>query len=247
MKELIKTNGAKITIGIICFLLMFMITCQIRTISVSESEILRLKNENELRDEVNQWKDMYNLSIEKNNELRAKIEEYQNASSQSSSTVALIKKELDGANILAGLVDVKGEGIKITLDDTRAINQIALDAGGYDPNVFIIHDSDLLMIVNELIAAGAEAVSINGQRISTRTEIRCIGPVISINGARYSAPFVIAAIGDSDILESSMKLRGGVIDSLEQANIDVTIEKSNEIVIEKYNKTINNKYATPVE
>lgn len=242
-----KNNGAKITIGIMCFLLMFMITWQIRTISVSDSEILRLKSENELRDEVNQWKDMYNLSLEKNDELRAKIEEYKNASAKSSSTVALIKKELDDAGIIAGLVDVKGEGLKITLDDTRAINQIAIDAGGYDPNVFVIHDTDLLMVINELFAAGAEAISINGQRIVTRTEIRCVGPVVSINGARYSAPFEILAIGDADILEGSMKLRGGIIDSLKQASIDVTMEKMEEVVVPKYEKVITNEYAVPVE
>lgn len=244
---MLKNNGTKITVGVICFLLMFMITCQIRTINVSESEILRLKNENELRDEINQWKDMYNLSIEKNNELRSKIEEYQNASSKTSSTVALVKKELDNANILAGLIDLKGEGIKITLDDTKAINQIAIDAGGYDPSVFIIHDSDLLMIINELTAAGAEAISINDQRISSRTEVRCIGPVISINGARYSAPFVITAIGDADILEGSMKLRGGILNSLEQVDIDISIEKLQEVTIPKYDKAISNKYATPAE
>ncbi len=244
---MVKSTGAKIIIGVICFLLMFMITCQIKTVSVSESEILRLKNENELRDEVNQWKDMYNLLMSKNDELSAKIEEYQNASAKSSSAVAVVKKELDEAKVVAGLTDVKGEGIKIVLDDTRAINQIAIDAGGYDPNVFVIHDSDLLMVVNELRAASAEAISINGQRISDRTEIRCVGPVVSINGARYSAPFEICAIGDADILESSMKLRGGIIDTLEQASIDVTIEKQSEIVISKYNQTISNKYASPVE
>ena len=244
---LVKTNGAKIIIGIICFLLMFMITWQIRTISVSESEILRLKNENELRDEVNQWKDMYNLSVEKNNELRTKIEEYKEASSKSSSTTGLIKKELDEVTVLAGLTDVKGEGIKITLDDTAAINQIALEAGGFDPNVFVIHDSDLLMIVNELRAAGAEAISINGQRISSRSEIRCVGPVVSINGARYSAPFTILAIGDDDLLESSMKLRGGIIDTLKQASIDVGIEKMEEIIVPKYDKVLINQYAKPIE
>ncbi len=242
-----KTKGTKITIGIICFLLMFMVTWQIRTISVSESEILRLKNENELRDEVNQWKDMYNLAMDKNSELRSKIEEYQNASSESNATVALIKKELDEANLLAGLVDVKGPGIRINLDDTKAINQIAIEAGWYDPNVFVIHDSDLLMIANELRAAGAEAISINGQRISSQTEIRCVGPVISINGAKYAAPFVIEALGDADYLTSSMSLRGGILDSLKQASIDVTIDKEEEIIIERYNRALTNKYAKPFE
>lgn len=244
---MVKTNGAKITIGIICFLLMFMVTWQIRTISVSESEILRLKNENELRDEVNQWKDMYNLAMEKNTELRKQVEEYKNASSASDETVALMKKELDAANLLAGLVDVKGPGIQITLDDTKALNQIAIEAGWYDPNVFVIHDSDLLMIVNELRAAGAEAISINGQRISTQTEIRCVGPVVSINGAKFAAPFTISALGDADYLTSSMSLRGGILDSLRQASIDVTVEKKEEMVIEKYNKVLTTQYTKPVE
>ncbi len=244
---MLKTNGAKITIGIICFLLMFMITCQIKTVNKSESEILRLKNENELRDEVNQWKDMYNQSVEKNNELRGQIEEYQNASSKSSSMAGVMKKELDNVNIWAGLVDVKGKGIKITIDETKAKDQIALDAGMFDPNVFIIQDTDLLNIVNELRVAKAEAISINNQRISARTEIRGTGPFISINDARYSTHFEIMAIGNPDTLETSMKLRGGVLDTLKASNVEVTIEKLDDIVIGKYENTITNKYATPVE
>lgn len=242
-----QNKMAMITIGVICFLLCFMMTLQIRTIKKSDSEILRLKNENELRDEINQWKDLYNNANEKITELNAKITEYQNASSQRSETVALLKKELDDVNILAGLTAVKGPGITVKLDDTAAKEKIALDAGMYDPNVYIIHDSDILLVINELRAAGAEAISINGQRVIANTEIRCVGPVISVNNVRLTAPFEISAIGDSSVLSNSLKLRGGVIDSIEEANIDVTIEKKEELIIPSLEKVIEYKYLQPVE
>ena len=87
-----QNKRAMITIGIICFLLCFMMTLQIRTIKKSDADILKLKNENELRDEINQWKDQYDNANDKITELNNKITEYQNASSQRSETVALLKK-----------------------------------------------------------------------------------------------------------------------------------------------------------
>ena len=242
-----QNKKGMITIGIICFLLCFMMTLQIRTIKKSDADILKLKNENELRDEINQWKDQYDNATDKINELNNKITEYQNASSKRSETVALLKQELDDTSILAGLTSVKGPGIIVTLDDTVAKEKIILDAGFYDPNVYVIHDSDILLVINELRAAGAEAISVNGQRVAANSEIRCVGPVISINDVRLTAPFIISAIGDSNVLANSLKLRGGVIDSIEEASIDVTIEKKEEIVIPKLEKVIEYKYLIPAE
>lgn len=242
-----NNNRAMITIGIICFLLCFMMTLQIRTIKKSDSDILRLKNENELRDEINQWRDLYDNANDKITELNNKITEYQNASSQRSETVALLKQELDDLGILAGLTSVKGQGIIVTLDDTVAKEKIMLDAGFYDPNVYIIHDSDILLVINELRAAGAEAISVNGQRVVANSEIRCVGPVISINNVRLTAPFTISAIGDSTVLANALKLRDGVIYSIQEADIDVTVEKKEEIIIPKLEKVIEYKYSVPVE
>ena len=226
---------------------MFLITLQVRTINQSESDILRLKNENELRDEVNEWKDLYETATYKIKDLENKIADYKNNASARDKTLALLNNEIEDLKIIAGLTELKGSGIIVTLDDTRAINQIAADAGFYDPNVYVIHDSDILMVINELRAAGAEAISVNGQRIITSTEIRCVGPVIQINGIRLTAPFKISAIGAPDLLASSLKLRGGIIDSIEQADIDVIIEKSDLIVIPKSEGVIEYKYAAPVE
>ncbi|MBQ9313816.1 MAG: DUF881 domain-containing protein [Clostridia bacterium] len=242
-----RLNNKILLIGLICFLLAFMVTAQIRTINVSETDISRLKKENELRDEINQWKDVYDTATERINELNAKISEYQTSAAEDDKTVALIKSDLDNARVLAGLVSVEGQGIIITLDDTEALKQIALDAGYYDPNAYIIHDSDLVMIVNELLSAGAEAISINGQRITGRTEIRCTGPQVLINGIRIVAPFKVSAIGDSSTLKGALSLRGGIISSIKADNIDVTITTSGDMIVPAYEKTITYQYAKPVE
>jgi len=73
---------------------------------------------------------------------------------------------------------------------------------------------DLLKLVNELNAAGAEAIAINDERIIATTEIRNAGNYIVINTNRYSAPFEIKAIGNPDTLEAALKLLGGVADDL---------------------------------
>lgn len=144
--------------------------------------------------------------------------------------------------MLAGLVPVQGKGIVITLNDSKLPknqqNQI-------DENYFIIHDSDILMVINELRASGAEAISVNNHRVISTSEIRCAGPVLSINNSKTSAPFVIKAIGDPDMMESALRMRNGVVDSLELYGIEVNIKKEDNIFIPKYDGTINFKYAIP--
>lgn len=240
-------NAYSIITALICAVTCFLITLQVRTINQSRSEINRLKTENELRDEINEWKDMYESITYKVQDLESKIADFRKASSETDSAIKLLNDEIDDLQMLAGLTEIKGSGVIVTLDDTRAINQIAADAGYYDPNVFVIHDSDILLVINELRAAGSEAISINGQRITANTEIRCVGPVIQINGIRLTAPFKILAIGAPDLLASSLKLRGGIIDQISHSDIDVVIEKTDSIVIPKYDKVIEYKYATPIE
>ncbi len=239
-------TSAQITICVICFLVTLLFTVQVRTINVSESDILKLKREDELRNEINQWKEVYEISSQKIIELNQKIEEYRVASSKTDDTVAVIKKELDTANLLAGLTDVKGEGIKITLDDSKVISEIHKNAGYIDNNVFIIHDTDLMTIINELSIAGAEALSINGQRIISTSSIRCVGPIIQVNGVRISTPFTISAIGDPAVLSGSLKLRGGIIDDLKQADIEVSIEQADEVFIPAYDQALKFEYTKTV-
>lgn len=240
-----KINSTGVIICIICFIISLSVTLQVRTINTSESDILRLKKENELRDEIEQWKEVYELANTKIAEQNKKIEEYRNASAKTDDTVALIKQELDAANLLSGVSAVKGPGITVKLDDSAALEKIHLEAGYYNSNVYIIHDTDIMSIINELKIAGAEAFSVNGQRVVANTAIRCVGPLIQVNGINLAAPFTISAIGNPDTLVSALNLRGGIISEVKAAQIDVTIEKQNELVIPAYDRTIDYKYATP--
>lgn len=101
-----KLKSKHLIIYLICFLLAFVVTVQVRTVNISESDILRLKTENELRDEVNEWKDAYNNASKKIEQLNNKINEYQKASAGSNEDVFLIKEELDETKVIAGLSEV---------------------------------------------------------------------------------------------------------------------------------------------
>ena len=241
-----KMNATQITVCVICFVLSLCFTIQVRTINTNESSALRLKTENELRDEIVQWKEVYEASTQKIDDLNAKIEEYRVASAKVDDTVGIMKRELDEANILAGISKVKGPGITVKLDDTAVIEEITLNSGVYNPNVFVIHDTDIMSVINELSAAGAEAFAINGQRVIATTAIRCVGPVIQVNGINLSAPYTITAIGSPTTLRGALGLRGGIVSEMRSAKIDVTITDQEEIIIPAYDGLLKYQYATSV-
>ena len=98
-------------------------------------------------------------------------------------------------------------------------------------------------MVNELRDAGAEALSLNGHRILATTEIRCSGSVVTVNGRRTSAPFVIDAIGDQETMFNALMMRNGVVDVLKQWSIQVDVTEVDELLIKAYDGTIEYRYA----
>ena len=110
----------------------------------------------------------------------------------------------------------------------------------------LIHDNDLLSVINELRSAGAEAISLNGERILATSEVRCTGAVVTVNGRRYAAPYVVFAIGDPDTLYSALTMRNGVVDVLSQWGITVKVTASDQLLIPKYNGTVEYQYAKPI-
>jgi uncharacterized protein YlxW (UPF0749 family) len=127
----------------------------------------------------------------------------------------------------AELVDVKGPGLTITLDDAAA----------RQPDTplkwQIIHDQDIKIILNELKKSGAQAISINGERIVPMSELICAGPTILINGNRYPVPFIINVIGDPDILYDNIS-QNQLIADMTDYKIRIEITKSKEILIPKF-------------
>ena len=229
----------QILIGLICFILCFAVTLQyksvIRNNSLNSSQMQRNSDlQNEL---INVKQELIDLKRE-NMQLSTDLETYRDEAAKNSDGSTLLKKELDNALMLAGLTDVEGSGVVVEISDSKAPVQQDTPSSSY-----IVHDSDLRDIVNELSTAGAEAVSINGERIISTSSIRCVGNTVLVNNKRCAPPFEIKAIGDSATLETGLNIREGIVDVLKLYNIEVNVTKMSKIVIEKYAGTINFKYA----
>ena len=222
-------------IGIALFLLAMMLVAQIKTISNTE-EVLAGKREAELSEELINLQKEYKTLKNKYEENERIVEEYKNNASNNSELIASMKSSIETYSILAGATDVTGEGIIVTLDDGNTV------AEGSD---VLVHDSDILTVVNELKAAGAEAISVNGQRIIATTAIRCVGPVIQINYQKVAAPFTIKAIGNAQYLESAMTIKNGVVDVLKKYGINVKVERNKNLVVTKYEGTLETNEARP--
>lgn len=169
---------------------------------------------------------------ERNKELRVEIEkkqgtiqEYEQSFSDSEEHFADYAEEAEALRLYLGVLPVEGTGLKVTLQDGE------YDSDLVNPNDYIVHESHVFQVINELYISGAEAISINGQRIHANSYIVCTGPVITVDGVQYPAPFTIEAIGEPEVLESSMKLAGGVMDQLVNDNIIVTMDAGQKITM----------------
>ncbi len=199
-------------------------------------------------DNINNLTQLLKSADDKNKELMDEIElknkmvsDYEDAVSKDDAALKLMKEELEETRKASGETELKGKGVVVTVNDSKA------DATGAASASFVIHDEDLLLFVNELNSAGAEAISINGQRITSRSSIKCAGSIINVNGVRISAPFVIKAIGDPEVLESALRFKGGVIDSLLPWGFSIDVSQEEEIVIEPYTQSFTYQYASETE
>lgn len=223
-----------IAISIACFALVFVMSMQFKI--VYQTDITEIENmrETELRTELANWKAKYQDTEEKYEETVAKIKEYQQTKESNEETEKLVNAELEQVNKTLGKTDVEGEGIEIILRETQ------------NEEIVQINADNLLVIVNALKLAGAEAISINEERIINMSDIVNINGTfarfVKVNGQRILAPYVIKAIGNQTYLESALLGNGGCVDELKKLGHDVSIEKINRVKIAKYKDEIKTKY-----
>lgn len=150
-----------------------------------------------------------------------------------------LKEEMDQAAVLAGSTELTGPGVQVTLNDSS----ISVKPGE-NPNLYVLHDEDVLRVLNEIKAAGAEAISINGQRLLATTEIRCTGPTIVLNkNKRLAPPYVITAIGNPETIDNSLMMRGGVAETLLFYGIQVSVKRMPQVTVPAYTGGIRYDYA----
>lgn len=229
-----------IVIGLVCFILVFIISIQFKTIEETNITGIETMRETELREALADWKAKYEETKEELDETNQTIYAYEEKIASNQEATELLQQELEQARRNVGKTQVVGDGIIITLEDggTKELDD------GTVVTVDVIA-GDLIDLVNELRAAGAEAISINEKRIINMSDIVDIGySFIRINSENVVSPYVIKAIGDQKYLESALSIKkAGFIDQAKATGLKISLEKKNNIQIPAYNKEMKFKYA----
>ena len=221
-----RMRKGQLSIALVCVVLGIMLAVQFRATQGIRSNVTYQRIE-DLSAQLKAIEQERDGLLEEVHELRQKVgggEEFQNI------------------KMGAGIVDLRGPGVVVTIDDSQKIAK-----AGENPNLYVIHDDDLLKVINELRAAGAEAISINGQRLIATSEIRCAGPTLSVNNTRYTPPYEILAIGDPKTLDNALKMRGGIVETLRFWGIQISISKMDNIVVPAYKSSFRFDHARPIE
>lgn len=219
------------------FVLGFAFTVQVKS-DIFEVEFITPQTVLQLENELHNYNLEVNSLKQQFENMKMKEKEYQEAKDKQGNINEIMSKQLVNIRALAGLSDLEGPGIEIVLDDSKV-----QPVDGNDPNLLLVHDEDLLTVVSELKAVGAEAISINGQRIMYNSEIRCGGPTINVNSVRSAPPYVIKAIGDPDVLYGYVKgPERGYLDILEYYGLQVYVRQKDKIIIPAYKGKIDLKY-----
>lgn len=207
-----------IALTLVCILLGVILSWQFRSINDNQKMSgLENKRVEDLKTELLQEKKAREELEKRNQELANTNSKFENAKTDEDQYTATLKEQLKTAKILAGMVDVKGKGIVVTLNTKGMI---------------YVDDTNVLDLINELRASDARAISVNDERIVAMSEVREAGKYIMVNSKRLSAPYVVKAIGDQDKLVSSLKMTGGMVEKLQDL-ISINIEKIDNITIPK--------------
>jgi uncharacterized protein YlxW (UPF0749 family) len=155
--------------------------------------------------------------------LNRRLVEFETAAARRKSDADAFARELATLRVAAGLVALAGPGITVSVDDG-----VASVAGQAPP---VVQYVDLAGIVNELWAAGAEAIAVNDHRIVASTGFSQVGGTISVGESRLSPPYAITAIGEPDTLQGALSIRGGIVEGLRTLGLRIGIARHATLVI----------------
>ena len=217
-----------VIIGLMCFVLVYVMSIQIKTIEKTDLTSIKTMRETELRNEMSNWKTKFEEISLKYEDLLLKIEEYKETMESDKLATDLLNREIAEANMLLGQTNVQGPGVIVTLVNT---------------DEYQMTDYDILDLINELRMAGAEAISVNEERIINISDVRRAGYHILVNAQRTTSPYTIKAIGDPAYLESQLIIKDGYIDRIKKSGIETTVEKTDTVIIQKYHEEVIFKYA----
>jgi uncharacterized protein YlxW (UPF0749 family) len=175
-------------------------------------------------------------------DMRRRIGELQSSSAQGASSLNEVNGRIEQARIGSGMTALEGPGIVATLNDSTDTTVPPNE----DPGSYIIHDYDLRDVLNALWAAGAEAISLNGERLVSTSSLYCVGTTILCNATRLSPPYEVRAIGDSGALEAAVR-NAPQMEKLNQRaliyDIPITVEQRERVEVPAYSGSVVFRHA----
>ena len=228
-----------IVLMVMCFILTIAIAIQIKTVNNNGTTVSMNQRESNLKAQVLKMKEKYENQYEELEEKNKELEQIRQQATENNTELEDLERKIKEYNILLGNTDVTGTGITVTLNDGKTESLLL------EPDNLIVHAENVLAVVNELKNAGAEAISINGQRIVNTTAIPCDGNVIVVNGEKISTPIEITAIGLTEMLATLNRV-GGTLDNFQDLGKIVDVKRNQSVKVPKYTGVISFKYAKTV-
>lgn len=228
-----------ITVGIACLILVMIIFMQFKVVYQTDISSIDTMREEDLKTELASLKSKYESSIEKYNEIQETLKKYKEQSNSNSETKKHLEEELATLQLMLGITDVEGQGIVITLKDPPNIDKNIIDDESTEQRVSA---DELMIIVNYLKDAGAEAISINDQRVVNTTDfVQITNTYIKMNSESISPPYTIKAIGNPEYLKSTL-IGVGYYDKIKSFGQEIVINEERRVIINKYNGNMQTKY-----
>ncbi|MGW2962112.1 DUF881 domain-containing protein [Streptomyces sp. NPDC001220] len=210
-----RASRAQLIVAVLLFGLGFGLAVQVASNSDSDSALRGARQEDLVRilDELD---DRTQRLEDERTGLEKQRQELQSSSDQAAEARKQTAEKERQLGILAGTVAAQGPGITMTVDDPKGTVQADM----------------LLDAIQELRAAGAEAIQVNGVRVISGTYLTDSGKSVSVDGNKITQPYVFKVIGKPQDLEPALNIPGGVVQTLEKEQATVTVERSTKIVVD---------------
>lgn len=238
-----KKYSGLIVLGMLALFIGLILSIQLRmTAGSDQGGLVPLAKVRGYEAELKMVKDEKENVVQELMDLEARLNSIEGDKAEEDEFINGLVSDLEKYKMSTGVLDVQGPGVLVTIKDPVVTDEYEQD---FSP---IMYNYELLLsLVNKLKEAGAEAVSINEQRIMATTEVSMAGSNVNINGTPTAPPYYIKAIGNPETLHDAINIRGGIIETMKiKYNLIVSTDEKQNLVIPRYTGTIKFKYAKPV-
>jgi len=205
------------------------------TILQTENQYTALSKIYEQRNELNKIQDEFDQLTNKKKEIETEMKKFNELDEEQ--IIKELNNDIEKIKKFSGLTDVTGSGVIIIINDSKVIVE------NREASSLIVHDFDIQNIITDLRNSGAEAISVNGERVvAGKSKIICAGPTIQINDKVVGQPFIIKAIGDKYFLEAAINSPNGYAGVLREWDIFIEVNTSVNVKISRYDDEIGSNY-----